>query len=227
MKTVYSGIVLLVACWGHLAFGAEASPAVVKGDTFEQVVLKLGEPKGKVMAGRRATYYYDRGTVDFLAGRVERAFLVTAQEAAEKIAAREKAEAAMQQQAEAERIRLANEGKAQREKLLADKSYAALPPAGKLALWDDFQKKYPGIDVSTQIAEANKGIEAAKTESDRVAELLALNSRAAAIDARFKQLDDDYAASLANWKRNEIDAERAKLTAELADIKTRVAEMLK
>jgi len=30
-------------------------------------------------------------------------------------------------------------------------------------------------------------------------------------------LDADYAASLANWKRNEIDVERAKLKQELAD----------
>ena len=225
MRIVTLGIVSLVVCWGHLGFGPDAFPA--KGDTFEQVVLKLGDPKGKVMAGRRATYYYDRGTVDFLTGRVERVFLITAQEATEKIAEREKLEETMRRQAEADRVRLAAEGKAQREKLLADKSYASLPAAEKLALWSDFQKKYPGIDVGPQIADANKGLEATRSESDRVTELLVLNSRAAEIDARFKQLDVDYTASLANWKRTEIDEERLKLTTEIAGIKARVAEMLK
>jgi len=218
---------LLVAILGHCASRADTSPAVVKGDTFEQVVGKLGEPKGKVKGGARTTYYYDRGTVDFLTGRVERAFLMTAAEAKEKIAEREKAEEAMRRHAEAERARLLAEGKAQLEKTLADKEFAATPPAFQLVYWADFQQKFPGIDVSAPIAEAQKKLDANQKGNQAVTELLALNTRASEIEKRFKQLDEDYAASLANWKRNEIDQERAKLTQELAGIKARVAEMLK
>lgn len=227
MKPIAFWIAILGLCGSGLAFGAEAQVGVSKGDTLEQVIQKLGAPKGRVTGGRRTTYYYDRGTVDFLTGRVERAFLVTSQEAKEKIEAREKAEEAMRLQAEAERVRLLAAGKAQLEKVLADKAFAASPPAVRVAYWVDFQKQYPGVDVTARIAEANKGREAAQGETGGVKELLALNSRAAEIESRFKQLDEDYAASLANWKRTEIDQERAKLTEELNGLKARVAEMLK
>lgn len=227
MKALAAVSALFIVLYGGGAVGTEAAPVVEKGDTFEQVVLKLGEPKGRITGGRWTTYYYDRGTVDFLTGRVDRAFLITPEEAREKIAVREKEEEAMRQQAEAERVRLLTAGKAQLEKVLGDKAFAASPPAIQLAYWADFQKQYPGIDVSAPIAEATKRLEVSKEENGKVSELVAMNNRAAEIEARFKQLDADYAASLANWKRTEIDQERAKLSDELAGIKTRLAEMLK
>ncbi len=224
MKTV---IALLTLCFPLWVSGADAESGVAKGDTYEQVIQKLGSPKGQVKGGTRTTFYYDRGTVDFRAGRVERVFLVTDQEAKEKIAAREKAEADMRQHAEEERARLKLAGKAQLDKILADKTFSASPPAVQLAYWADFQKQYPEVDVSAPMAEAKKNMESAQKEKGQVEELLALNNRASEIEARFKQLDEDYAASLANWKRTEIDQERAKLTEELATLKARVAEMLK
>ena len=227
MKTLVTVSALFVALLELNAFGGDVAPAVVKGETFEQVVLKLGEPKGKITGGRWTTYYYDRGTVDFLTGRVDRVLLITPEEAREKIAAREKEEEAMRQQAEAERVRVMTAGKAQLEKVLGDKAFAASPPAIQLAYWTDFQKQYPGIDVSAPIAEATKRLEVSKEENSKVSELVALNNRASEIESRFKQLDADYAASLANWKRTEIDQERAKLTEELAGIRGRLAEMLK
>lgn len=206
---------------------ADSSPVAVKGDSFEQVIQKLGPPKGQVKGGARTTYYYDRGTVDFMTGRVTRAFLVTPEEAKEKIAAREKAEADMRKQAEAERIRVAAAGKAQREKMLGDKAFTNSPPGVQLAYWEDFQKQYPGVDVSVPVSKAKKDLEVATQENGQVKELLALNTRAAEIEKRFNQLDQDYAASLANWKRTEIDEERAKLTQELNGVTDRVAQMLK
>jgi hypothetical protein len=200
---------------------------VVKGETFEQVVQKLGVPKGQVKGGRRTTYYYDRGTVDFLTGRVERVFLITAQEAKEKIAAREKAEETRRQQAEAERVRIMTAGKAQREKMLGDKVFMASSPVAQLAYWEDFKKQYPGVDVGAPLAEAKKLMDSAKGKEEQAEDFISLNRRATEIEGRFKQLDLDYAASLAHWKRTEIDQERARLTEELAGIKARVAEMLK
>jgi len=226
MKIVSSVIVLLITLWSLCALAADA-PVVTKGDTIEQVVQKLGAPKGKVKGGTRTTYYYDRGTVDFLAGRVERAFLMTDQEAKEKIAEREKTEEAMRRATEAERVRLIAAGKAQLEKVRGDKSFAASPPAVRLVYWADFQKQYPEVDVTGPIAEAQKDLDVAQKENGAVKELVSLNNRAAEIEAQFKQLDADYAASLTNWKRTEIDQKRAKLTQELGEIKARVAEMLK
>jgi len=220
-------VAVFVLCLPFYVFGADASVGVAKGDTFDQVIQKLGAPKGQVKGGMRTTYYYDRGMVDFRTGRVERVFLVTDQEAKDRIAVREKVEADMRQQAEAEHVRLKVAGKAQLEKILADKTFAASPPVVRLAYWADFQKQYPEIDVSTPIAEAKKAQKSAQDENGRVSELLALNNRASEIDARFKQLDEDYAVSLANWKRTEIDEERAKLTEELAALKARLEALLK
>lgn len=216
-------MVLLPAC----VFGADLSAVAVKGDTAEQVIQKLGPPKGQVKGGLRTTYYYDRGTVDFVTGRVTRAFLVTAEEAKEKIAAREKEEEEMRNRAAAERERVAAAGQAQREKMLADKAFTSSPPATRLAYWEDFQKQYPGIDISAPVSKAKTELEVVTQENGQVKELLALNTRAAEIEARFKQLDQDYATSLANWKRTEIDQERVKLTEEVGAIKARVAQMLK
>ncbi|MEI6563717.1 MAG: hypothetical protein WCO42_05340 [bacterium] len=220
-------LVLFVALGSPCALGSDTSPVVVKGDTCQQVVEKLGEPKGQVRGGRRTTYYYDRGTVDFLTGRVDRAFLITAGEATAKKEQQAKEETAARRQAEADHARMIAAGKAQREEKLADKAFAAKPPSERLAYWSDFQKEYPDTDVSVQIVEATQLIEAGRKDQDRVAELLDMNKRAAEIEARFKQLDADYAASLANWKRTEIDDERSKLTSELAGIKSRLAELLK
>ena len=227
MNSVASVLALSAVLLLTDAFGADSSPVAVKGDSFEQVIQKLGPPKGQVKGGQRTTYYYDRGTVDFMTGRVTRAFLVTAEEAKEKMAAREKEEADMRQRAEAERIRVAAAGKAQLEKMLSDKTFTNSPPGVQLAYWEDFQKQYPGIDVSTPVSKARKELDVASQENGQVKELLALNTRAAEIENRFQQLNRDYAASLANWKRVEIDQERAKLTRELNGITDRVAQMLK
>ncbi len=227
MRTWYSVFALVCVLGFQDALGSDATSGVSKGDTFEQVISKLGAPKGQVKGGKRTTYYYDRGTVDFMAGRVERAFLITAQDAKEKIAEREKAEEAMRVQAEAEHERLMAAGRAQLEKVLGDKVFSASSPAIRLAFWTDFQKQYPGVDVSAPIAEAQKGREPVKSESAGVKELVTLNTRAAEIDTRFKQLDEDYAVSLANWKRTEIDQDRAQLTDELNTIKAHLAELLK
>lgn len=212
---------------GSCVLGADPDPAVVKGDTVEQVLEKLGTPKGKVSGGRRTTFYYDRGTVDFLTGRVERVFLITAQEAQEKIAAREKAEEERRKRAEADRVRRLAEGQAQLAKAQEDKSLSAAPPGVRLAFWEEFRKKYPEQDVAAPIALARKELGAAQKDEGRLAEVIAMNNRAVEIEKRFKQLDADYAASLANWKRNEIDQERAKLTTELNTIRSRLSELLK
>lgn len=227
MKKMQYMVVLGVVLLSSSVLWAELEPAVAKGDTFEQVVSKLGTPKGKVAGGRKTTFYYDRGTVDFVNGRVERSFLVTQEEAAAKIAAREKAEEDQRKQAEADRARRLTDGKAELERALADKSLVTAPPGVRLAFWEDLQKKYPEVDVTSQIAQARKELDSAQKDDGKLAEVIALNKRAKEIDERFKQLDKDYAASLANWKRTEIDQERVKLTNEINTIKARVVDLLK
>jgi hypothetical protein len=75
------------------------------------------------------------------------------------------------------------------------------------------------------LAQASAQTAAAERGQTGRAEALQLAQRAVAIEARFRQLDADYAASLAHWKRNEIDAERASLREELILGQQRLLEL--
>ncbi len=203
----------------------EAPPAVSNGDTVESIVQKLGKPKGVVSGGARTTYYYEQGTVDFVTGRVVNAMLISGEEARERTARRELEEKNFRQQREAERNRLTEAGTTALARVVADKSFATLPASERVAFWTQFAARYPYTDISAQVAQTEEAVKTDQKERDRADELVKLNQRVGAIQERFAELDADYAASLANWKRNEIDAERAKLKDELSTIATRVHEL--
>lgn len=222
MKT---GLVSILFLCVAMAASGTPEPVVNIGDTYQQMVEKLGKPRGVVSGGRRMTCSYERGTVDLVGGRVEKVLLVSAQEAKDRTQAQEKAEADQRQRAEADRVRLTKAGLAERDLKVSDKEFAKLPPADRLDYWKSFAAKYPYTDVSTLVAEAEKAVQAGQSDRDKEAKLAEMTKRVEEIQARFTQLDEDYAASLANWKRNEIDAERAKLKEELAGIATRVKEL--
>lgn len=202
------------------------SPAVEKGDTYVQVRAKLGTPKGIVGGGKRTMYSYDRGTVEFVEGRVTKSFLLTEEEAKAKIAQREREAAEAQRAAAAEQARITQAGKLELERTRADKAFAIKPATERLAYWTDFAKRYPYTDVSAHITEATATAAKEGDTQARMADLEGMKKRVAEIGDRFKQLDADYAASLANWKRNEIDEERKKLKEELAAIEARVTELV-
>ncbi len=218
-------ISILFLCLVVAASGASDSPDVAIGDTYQQMVDKLGKPRGVVSGGRRMTCSYERGTVDLVTGRVEKVFFVTTQEAKERTRAQEKAEADQRQRAEVDRARLTQAGLAERDRKVADKEFAKRPPGERLDYWKSFAGKYPYTDVSALVDEAEKAVQAGQPARDKEAKLAEMTKRVEEIQARFVQLDDDYAASLANWKRNEIDAERTRLKDELATIATRVKEL--
>lgn len=226
MKTtviLLSGLMILVqvACLQAV----EAPPPIEPGDTIESVVQKLGKPQGVVSGGRRTTYYYEQGTVDFVDGKVEKALLMSKEEGRERTARLEREEANHRQQVEAERKRIADAGAAELTRILADKSFAARPASERLEYWNQFAKQYPYTDISAPMAQVAEAVKVGQKEGDRENELAAMNKRVGEILERFKQLDDDYAASLANWKRTEIDAERARLKDELEGIDARVREL--
>ncbi|MEI6515593.1 MAG: hypothetical protein WCO77_06420 [bacterium] len=216
---------ILLLCLGVMACGTSASPVVTIGDTYQQMVDKLGKPQGVISGGRRMTCSYERGTVDLVTGRVEKVFFVTTQEAKDRTRAREKAEADQRQRAETDRARLTGAGTVERDRKAADKDFARHPPGERLDYWKNFTAKYPYTDVSALVSEAEKAVQAGQSDRDKESTLAEMTKRVEEIQVRFVQLDDDYAASLANWKRNEIDAERARLKDELATIATRVKEL--
>ena len=203
---------------------AEVPPSIEAGDTVECVVQKLGKPQGVISGGRRTTYYYEQGTVDFVAGKVEKALLMSKEEGRERTARLEREEANHRQQVEAERKRMTDAGGAELTRILADKSFAARPAFERLDYWTQFSKQYPYTDITAQMAQVTEAVKGEQKDHDRTDELAAMNKRAGEILVRLKQLDDDYSASLANWKRTEIDAERAKLKEELSAIDARARE---
>ncbi len=226
MKTVFiflSGVVILMQVFPVRA--AEAPPAVANGDTMESIVHKLGKPKGIVSGGSRTTYYYEQGTVNFVTGRVVNAMLVSSEEARERTARRDLEEKNFLKQREAERIRLVEAGAAALARTVADKTFSARPAAERAEFWAQFAKQYPATDISAQVTQTAEAAVTEQQNRDQADELIRLNQRVGAIQERFIELDADYAASLANWKRNEIDAERAKLKDELSTIATRVHEL--
>jgi hypothetical protein len=214
--------VLLIAALPVMLFADGEIPVVNKGDTVERVEQTMGKPQGVISGGRRTTYYYEQGTVDFVTGRVEKAFLIPKDEARERTARREREELNHRQQVEAEKKRITEAGGAELARTLEDKAFAARSAAERLAYWTEFPKRFPYTDITAQLAQTAEAGRAEQKDREREAELVAMNKRVGEIQERFVQLDADYAASLANWKRNEIDTERAKLKDELATIATRV-----
>lgn len=161
MKRIVCGL-MMVLTTAALA----ADPKV--GDTREQVMDLLGNPKGRMATGGNEVLVYDRGTVDLAGGKVTSVKLVTEGE----LAAREAA-AARQARLDEERHRkLVAEGTAEKGRVLADPEFAKKTPAEQAAYWREFSSKYPGVDIKgiSQAAEqALQEDERKKQEAERAA----------------------------------------------------------
>ena len=204
-----------------LAAGQEI-PAVNPGDPLKEVLERLGRPQGRISRGAVTTFYYDRGTVEFVDGKVSKAFLVTPEEARIQTEDREKTEMEQRQQAEARRKSLLEEGQRELARLRDDKEFAGRSAADRVAFWQDFIRRYPDVDAGGELAKVRGDSENEATQKARQEELQELKDRIREIEDRFVKLDADYAASLTHWKRNEIDAERRKLQTEKKSIEERI-----
>ena len=219
-------LVVVAWCSGVVAQPApEAETAVEPGATIAEVVEKLGRPNGIMKIGQLTTYQYERGMVDFVSGRVVRAFLLSSAEAERRRLAREQAEAEARQRAEAERERLAAAGAAERARALSDPRLVASTPAERLAFWEEFSRRYPFTPVDDLLVSNRVLVAENVRQREREAELAAIATRMGAIRERFRQLEAEYAASLTHWKRRELDAERAALTEELGGLELRLKEL--
>jgi len=213
---------ILLAMGLALSLIAAPEPEVEIGESIHAVVTKLGEPEGQFQQGRILTFYYTRGMVDFTDGRVVKSTLVSSEEARQIRQARERVEADQRRQAEADKNRLTFEGAAELTKRLEDKTFAAQPAEARLTAWQEFSRHYPYTDITAPLAGAQAEVDQLQQERQVQEEIQRIDQRLTEIKARFHQLDKDYAASLANWKRNEITAERNRLNAELAELDSRL-----
>lgn len=198
---------------GLIAIGAYAAPppSADPGDTTADVIAKFGKPQGSITRGKITTFYYERGLVNFVNDHVQSSTLMSPEEAARL--RREQDEAA---RLRLEQIAAQQQGTAERAAHRTDAAFLASPAAARQAYWEDFRKRHPDIDVTTELSEAQSNAVAESRQQQSTDDFATLRTRVAAIRARLLQLDADYAASLANWKRNEITEERTKLMAELS-----------
>lgn len=217
-------LALLVTAFQSSPAQDPPAPAVSRGDTVAEVVARLGRPRGAIERKNRISYTYDRGMVHFVDGRVVSAFLVTPEEAEQRRLAQERATEAARRQTELQRERLTAEGRIELRKQQDDPAFNARPAAERVAYWENFQRRYPFTDVNSNLATARAavGLETGRQTKDE--ESKTLLARLEAIRARRVELDAAFASSLANWKRNEITAERTRLNAEEADCLRRMAE---
>ncbi len=163
-----------------------ADPAV--GATFAEVRATLGLPKGLAKAGDRQLLYYDRGEVELRDGLVHRVTLRSseAQEIhAAKVAA---SEARLREESEQRRARLQGEGEAVKAAKLADARFHAAPLAYQVSFWEDFARRYPGVDgreplviARLQLAEQ---LEEKRERAEQAGRIAELEARLAAAETR-------------------------------------------
>ena len=218
-------LIAALAGGAGLAAGAEEGPTVAKGATPAEVVRTLGNPRGMVRLGPRMVYEYDRGVIEFRDDRVVGVDLVTPQEAAQADRERARIAEERRQRTEADRQQSIEQGRRELAAQQGDEAFGRRPASERLAYWLAFRDRFPYTDVSERIAAARVEAAAAQRAAAQTDELGRLRRRIGEIDARFKQLDADYAASLANWKRTEIETERAALKRECEAAEARIREI--
>jgi hypothetical protein len=129
------------------------------GDTSETVIDILGEPKGRGKNGNTELFFYDRGTVTIRDGKVVSSRIVSPQEAAERIKTRQEEQAAREEARRVTLARLLKEGTAEKEKTLADAEFKKKAPAEQLAYWSAFQRKYPNVSATNELAAAQSAVD--------------------------------------------------------------------
>jgi hypothetical protein len=182
------GIFLVAVFAGRLWAGE-----IEVGDSREEVIQEVGEPRGTMLSLRMETLFYERGTVTLRDGTVVHVRLKTAEEVVREKARRRQEEAARKVAQEQERERRIEEGKALKAWAMNDPEFKQSSPAERLDYWRKFQKTYPKISVSEEIASAERE----KLEMER--EKLAV---------RIQELKQEIEEITATLKRTTIDYRR-------------------
>ena len=163
-----------------------ADPAV--GATFAEVRTALGLPKGLAKAGDRQLLYYDRGQIELTGGRVSRVALRTIEAQAAHAAKVAADEARIREETEQRRARLQGEGEAVKAAKLADARFNAAPLAYQVSFWEDFARKYPGVDGREPLAIARlqlaEQLEEKRARAEQAARIAELEARLAAAETR-------------------------------------------
>ena len=163
-----------------------ADPAV--GATFAEVRSTLGLPKGLARAGERQLLYYDRGQIELTGGRVSRVILRTPEAQAAHEAKVAATEARLREETAQRHERLNREGEAVKAAKLADDRFAAAPLAYQVSFWEQFARKYPGVDCREPLTIARlqlaEHLEEKRERAEQAARLAELETRLAEAESR-------------------------------------------
>lgn len=150
--------------WSFISFLALAAIAVqadgIKpGDSYEQVIAVLGQPKGEISSGTYRLLDYERGKVELRGGKVSKAEIISAEELAEKKLLRERKLAETQKANEEARAHRIVEGTAIRKSKLADTAFMNSTAGERVAFWQAFKKQYPEVSLGDEYSTALKELE--------------------------------------------------------------------
>jgi len=217
----------LIALWLCAALArpfASSAPAaeVRQGDSIEQVVRALGEPKGAMTIGDRLVFTYARGTVVFRDGAVISARIASEAEASERVDKRDEAVAARKAAEEAARVKRMEAGQAEKAAMLADKEFGQRPAEERLACWRTFREKYRTVPVDAEIAAAEA--EAKKTGDEAaVAELERITNRISQVEAAIEKARNTTGVSRNGLLKARADLDRLRI--EMDDLQRRREEL--
>ena len=152
MRTGPAAWVAMLILLGALSAGL--AQEVRLGDSADAVRKALGEPRGSIKSGAYEQLQYERGWVELRTGRVTRVQMMSPEKAAARQAEKEQRWADQRAADAARDAQLQAEGIAERDRMLADPRFLALPASDQLSFWESFRTRYPDVAVDAGILAA-------------------------------------------------------------------------
>jgi hypothetical protein len=138
-------------------------------------------------SGNRAAFFYERGTVTFVDGKVTRSELVPAEEARRRNAVAREMARDREAAAVAARHQRISDGQAELARVEEDASFEERPIGERLSFWRDFQRRYPEVSVSDRIRELEQVLRA-EAENRQQVELAVLDNKIAETKTRISEI---------------------------------------
>jgi hypothetical protein len=143
------------------------------GSSADFVLTVLGQPSGALISGNDAILHFDQGLVELDTGRVTSFELVSEAEAEQARLDRQREQA----EAEERRCEARERGMELRRELLSEPGVMTAPPAARVAIWQDFMRRYPDVApppdyfFALQQVEEERGFSRLETRLDEVEDL--------------------------------------------------------
>lgn len=192
--------VLCTVCVSIASNQASSPREIAPGDPVEDVIARLGQPKGYIKTRTIEVLFFDRGKVEVRDGLVASAEILTPEEVDAKQKRDEKERKA---QEEADRFRREArrvEGQEIKETKLSDPAFLTLPAGDQIAYWKRFSALYP--DVSLDSAYAARLAEAHRQQP--------LEQELRSLHLKIKEMEEKVERAEARARAAEEEARRAR-----------------